>query len=198
MKVVGLILLVVLALPAFAQQNNEVQLYYGFPSANLRWNFEVLGASSSDLHSSVDFGLRYRRQLDSKWGILTGLQYFQSEKIMRLMPTGMPVFGPSTFEESLKILSLPLLAEYSFLKYFYLAAGPQIDFQLTEDMFKSQNQTGIGYIVGAGARAQKEKWSFFAFPNFSRHSWIPLQKQEFDSRQVLEVLSLQIGLGYQF
>ncbi|MCL6259733.1 hypothetical protein M3O96_11580 [Aquiflexum sp. TKW24L] len=183
---------------ALSQKNNEIQVYYGLPEARMRWNVEVIGASSNQLNSALDFGIRYRRQINESWGFTTGLQYFQAEKIITLMPTGMPTLGPSQFKEPLKLLSIPLLAHFDFLKYFYLSAGPQLDFQLPDDMFKSQDQRGIGYIVGIGGRIEKENLSLFVFPNFSRHSWIPFKKQEFDSRQVLEVFSLQVGVGYKF
>jgi hypothetical protein len=183
---------------ALSQKNNEIQVNYGFPEARMRWNFEVIGASSSQLNSVLDFGIRYRRKIKESWGYTTGLQYFQAEKIMTRMPTGMPTHGPSQFKEPLKLLSIPLLADFEFLKYFYLSAGPQFDFQLTDDMFKSQDQSGIGYIVGIGGRIEKGNLNLFVFPNFSRHSWIPFKKQEFDSRQVLEVFSLQVGVGYRF
>jgi hypothetical protein len=193
-----IIVLLGISFSALSQENNEIQVNYGFPEARLRWNVEVFGASSNQLNSALDFGIRYRRQLNESWGFTTGLQYFQAEKIITLMPTGMPTLGPSQFKEPLKLFSIPLLADFEFLRYFYLSAGPQLDFQLTDDMFKSQKQSGIGYIVGVGTRIQKERFKFFIFPNFSRHSWIPFKKQEFDSRQVLEVFSLQLGVGYKF
>jgi len=188
----------VITLSAFSQRNYEIQVYYGFPTAQMRWTQDLTGIASTELSQPVDIGLRYKFQLNNRFGLFTGLQYFQTTKIINISGGGMPIAGPTRFEEPLEILSIPVLVEYGFLKYLYLAAGPQIDIQLTDDRYTSQDQDGIGYIVGLGGRVQREKLSFFVFPNFSRHSWIPFKNREFSSRQVLEVFSLQMGVGYSF
>lgn len=75
-----------------------------------------------------------------------------------------------------------------------MAAGPEIDLQLTENSFSYQS--GLGYKVGLGGRYESGKLAFVLVPNLKRHSAIPFNKVE--RKHILTELSLQVGVGYKF
>lgn len=193
-----LIFFLVSGMYAYGQRQNEVQANIGLGAADMHWSQEMLGMGTTEIGDVNSIGMRYRRTFDAHWSISTGAQYFRG----RVLTTPAP--GPAfhglnaIFEDKLEMLSFPIMMEYTFLKFLYVSVGPQMDVQLTETGFESQNQNGIGYIFGLGGRYQTDRFSIFLFPNLSRHSWISFQNRGGNGRQVLSVYSLQIGMGYRF
>lgn len=51
------------------------------------------------------------------------------------------------------MLSIPLNAEYELTHFLFVAAGPLLDFQLSEDN-NLENQSGLGYLVGLGGKVK--------------------------------------------
>lgn len=94
------------------------------------------------------------------------------------------------------MLSIPIYAEYDLGEIFYVAAGPIIDFQLSEGI-NITDQSGIGYLAGLGAKLNTNKVSFSIFPNYKRHAVVPFEK-EGNYKHVLQELGIQLGVGYQF
>lgn len=193
-----LIFFLVSGMYAYGQRQNEVQANIALGAATMHWNQEILGMGTTEIADVNSIGMRYRRTFDSHWSISSGGQYFRA----RVLTTPAP--GPAfhglflIYEDRQEILSVPVMVEYTFLKFLYVSVGPQLDFQLTETRFESQNRNGIGYILGLGGRYQTNRFSFFLFPNLSRHSSISFQNQEAKARQVLSVYSLQMGIGYRY
>ncbi|RAI90191.1 outer membrane beta-barrel protein [Algoriphagus yeomjeoni] len=181
-----------------AQSSLEVRGYFGVSGSMANWNEDLDGASSVDIENVKEVGVLLSKSISEKFSLNGGLNY--SFATVQYDPNIPPCFNclSIAYEHNLdfKMLSLPIYAEYSLGKIFYAAAGPLVDFQLSEGNNFS-DQSGVGYLVGLGAKLDTEKLSFSIFPNYKRHNVIPFEK-EGNYKQILQELGVQFGVGYQF
>lgn len=182
---------------AFAQNGFEVKGYFGISGTSVGPNQDLIGSSSVSMTDFREFGLLVSYGIGQKFRINTGVNY--SFSTVQFSPAPCPnCFGNSLFvhNSDFEMLTIPVFAEYGLGKYFYAAAGPIIDFQLSESNNFS-DQSGFGYLAGLGVRFGGPKLSFTVFPNYKRHSVIPFEKQE-NVKDVLQEFSVQFGIGYRF
>jgi len=151
----------------------------------------LLGTAGYDNNNSYEFGFRYLRKLSNKLSIETGINIFSSEVKITPAYTGTPL---NSRQEELKLVSIPIYVSYALGKYFYINCGPIFDFQSGEESFDSQS--GIGYGLGIGGKYNFDNFLIYINPNFKRHSFIPLEKENY--HQKLTQFGIQIGIGYEF
>lgn len=179
-----------------AQSALEVKGYFGFSGAMANWNENLDGASSVDIESFKEVGVLLSKSISEKFSLSGGLNYSFAEVLINSCALCNDTGLPFPYNRSFKMLSIPIYAEYALGRIFYAAAGPVLDFQLSEGNNFS-DQSGFGYLVGLGAKLNSEKLSFSIFPNYKRHNVIPFEK-EGNYKQVLQELGVQLGVGYQF
>ncbi|WP_425637421.1 outer membrane beta-barrel protein [Algoriphagus yeomjeoni] len=182
---------------ASAQSSLEVRGYFGFSGAMANWDTPLDGASSVDIENVKEVGVLLSKRINENFSLGGGLNYsFAQVKYSPNFPPCANCLYGYSHNPDFRMLSIPVYAEYSLGKIFYAAAGPVVDFQLSEENNFS-DQSGVGYLAGLGAKLDTEKFSFSIFPNYKRHNVIPFEK-EGNYKQILQELGVQLGVGYQF
>jgi hypothetical protein len=181
-----------------AQSVLEVRGYFGVSGAMANWNEDLDGASSVEIENFVEIGVLLSKSISNKFSLSGGLNY--SFANVNYSPNLPPCFNCLSIiirhNPDFKMLSIPVYAEYALGKIFYAAAGPVVDFQLSEGN-NFTNQSGVGYLVGLGAKLNTEKLSFSIFPNYKRHNVIPFEK-EGNYKQILQEIGVQLGMGIRY
>ncbi|MEP0712386.1 outer membrane beta-barrel protein [Algoriphagus sp.] len=181
-----------------AQSGFEVKGYFGMSGALVNWNENLDGASSVDIERFKEVGVLLSKSISDKLSLSGGLNY--SFAIVEFNPPNCFDCSPeNTFyahNQDFSMLSIPISAEYSLGKIFYVSAGPVLDVQLSEGNNFS-DQSGVGYLVGLGAKLDTERFFFSIFPNYKRHNVIPFEK-EGNYKQLMQELGVQLGVGYSF
>jgi hypothetical protein len=180
-----------------AQSGFEVKGYFGASGAMANWNEDLDGASSVDIENLMEVGILLSKSISDKFSLSGGLNYSFAK--VDFNPNSPPcIYCASGYihNPDFQMLSIPVYAEYALGKIFYAAAGPILDFQLSEGN-NLTDQSGFGYLVGLGAKLNTEKLSFSIFPNYKRHNVIPFEKEE-TYKRVLQEFGVQLGVGYSF
>lgn len=176
---------------SFSQENNEILIYYGMSDAKLLRTDDLTGAGSEEVENLTELGFRYRRKINDRLAIETGVNYATADLKITPHYMGEPV---QTRAEEFELISIPIYANYTLWKYFFINGGPMVDFQLSET--SADSQSGIGYGLGFGGKYNFKNFSIFLNPNFKRHAVIPFEKEQF--HQKLTEFGIQFGLGYSF
>lgn len=187
----ALILALFLKIECYSQNSNEFRAYYGFVDSELLRNTDLDGAGSFDNENSFEFGLGYLKKISDKFSIQTGINFMRAK--VKITPAFTGVIVDSRYE-NLKMISIPIFANYTFWKYFFVNAGTMIDIQSSGKSFDSQS--GIGYSIGIGGKYSFKKFLIYFNPNFKRHSFTPFEKKNYN--QKLTEFGIQLGIGYSF
>ncbi|GMQ24766.1 hypothetical protein Aoki45_14480 [Algoriphagus sp. oki45] len=184
---------------ANAQSGLSVQGYYGKSGSGLSRKTELVGVSSPSMDQVSSFGLILSKDLGSKFRLSTGLSYTYGTVDFSFNCPNCITTGPGflvAHNPDFSMLSVPVYGEFILGKVFYLAVGPLLDFQLSEGNNFS-DQSGLGYLLGLGARIPVANWFFSLQSNYKRHGVAPFENpgiREF----IFQELGLQVGLGYTF
>ncbi|PIQ22758.1 MAG: hypothetical protein COW65_01280 [Cytophagales bacterium CG18_big_fil_WC_8_21_14_2_50_42_9] len=178
------------SLSAFSQSAPEFRILYGKSDSRLLRQEELTGSGSYKIIHFNEVGIRYLRQITGKLYLETGLTYLSMQLKIKPAPMGIPL--ESRYED-LSIISVPVYANCSLGKYFFVNGGPIIDFQTTENSIDSQS--GIGYSLGLGGKYDLNKFSLFINPNLKKHAVIPFKKESYQQR--LTEIGIQAGLGFR-
>lgn len=201
MKYIFSILTILLfGLQTTAQKTNRVSFFYGI-SGNALLNSGLDGAPSYDGKGSTIFGLTYQRFLSNSLSLETGVE-FSNNKI-EIIPAYMPElykYITKTIVErhvNIKMITIPVYANYTFLKYFYANAGILIDFEIDRAEYpKTDDQSGLGFGAGIGAQYTYQNFTLFVNPLIRYHAVIPNEKE--NHQQHLTETGVKFGLGYNF
>jgi len=193
MKTRALITLIVtlISIQCYSQNSNEFRIYTGFVDSKLLRNADLDGGGSYENENSYEFGIKYLRKISGKLFLESGINYLSTQVKITSAPTGLPL---NSRTEDLKMISIPIYANYTFGNYFFVNGGPILDFQNSKKSFDTQS--GIGYSIGLGGKYDFDKFSIFVNPNYKRHSLIPFEKES--NHQKLTEFGIQVGLGYSF
>ena len=194
MKTISLLilLLTVASFQCYSQKNNQFRLYFGFVDSQLLRNIDLEGDASYENKNSYELGFKYLRKLSGKLSLETGINVFKSDIKITPIFTGTPVNSKIV---KLKLVSIPIYANYSFGKYFYINGGPILDFDIGYGGTSYDPQTGIGYGLGIGVKYNFDKLFIYINPNFKRHSSI-FSFQQDNYHQRLTQFGIQIGVGF--
>ncbi len=180
------------SLPVVAQDHfKQFKVYYGTMDSDFHRKDELDGAGSMINDNAWELGLKFSRSLFANFRIETGINYSHANVEITPAFTGEPV---DSREETLEVLSIPVYANFTFLKFFFVEAGPMLDFQLSDGTYDSQ--TGIGYGIGLGAKVPIKRFFAYVNPSFKRHAVIAFDKARY--QQHLTEVGVQFGIGYQF
>lgn len=196
-KNILIIFLVLTGVSVFAQGGPELKAYFGFSGTIIGPKQEFVGVSSGNMKNLKEFGLILSQEIGQNFRLNSGVNY--SYSTVQFLPPPCPNCSSNDLfahNPSFKMLSIPVFLEYGLGDLFYAAAGPIMDFQLSEGN-NITDQSGLGYLVGFGGKVKTEKFSFSVFPNYKRHSVIPFENNG-DAKDILREFGLQFGLGYKF
>ena len=193
MKKAGIIFsFLILTLGAFAQSKNEVSIVYGIAKYSLGLPGLVGGAGYEGKGSTI-LGLKYSRRISSLFAIESGLEY-STNKIDITSAPGLPL---NTQKATIEMLTIPVYGSISFWKYFFVNAGPLIDFEVNRIKTpKTDSQSGLGVGLGVGGKYTMKNFTVSVNPYKERHAVIPFTKERNHMRG--EEIGVKIGLGYLF
>lgn len=180
-----LIALVLCSTYAFSQTKNNISVVYGF-NANMVDIHGAIGDYGYKDKTGQSYGLSYTRSFSSLFSIETGLLYSNNKvELVTIGPAG------GQYSGEIHMVSVPALAEITFLKYLYGEAGLVFDHQTN---YKADgivdSQSGIGVQIGAGGQYKFGPASVFVNPYYTNH--------RFNGRNNLEETGVRFGLGYNF
>jgi len=182
--------LIIAHFQVFAQSKSELRLYYGTSSSDFSQE-TVIGGGDYDNQNLNEFGLVYLTQIAKNIKIETGFNFSTSDVVITPAFTGEPV---QTRYEKLDLISIPLYLQYDLKKYLFINSGLLLDIQTSENTI--DEQSGIGYGFGIGAKYHFDTFYVFINPNFKIHAVIPFQEENY--QQKLTEIGIQIGLGLDF
>lgn len=184
--------LLLLSLHVFAQKESKIRLYGGLTTSDISRHNKLAGDVSLDLSNTYEFGLRYLLQITPNLAIETGLNYWRGD--LKIKPAFNPGANLTSRTEKLHITSIPIYANFNFLDYFFVNAGPIMDFQSSDSSI--DDQSGIGIGLGIGGEYSFSNFSIFINPNIRRYAVIPFEEE--NNHQKLTSFGVNLGVGYQF
>jgi len=204
MKTIFLFLFITLiSIHAFSQQKNNIAFIYGVNNNSIDNHNDNGGYSGYNNQSGRKFGLSYTRNLNRFFSIETGLLFADNKAQTSLIaPVTYPIMagpGPGGLiitNGDIKMLSIPLLAKFTFFKYVYVDAGLVADFETNYSNYTIANdQSGIGYEVGIGGKYSWGHFCVFVNPFVTVNGLILFNSTS--SNNLLEA-GAKFGLGYNF
>lgn len=178
-------------LMSYGQKTNQIKLYTGFVGGGFMTPKGVLGAGSSHPFKTNEVGIRYNKKIGKIFRLETGINYFASEVIIRSAP--MPKV--STFKDNLQLTTIPLSLITEFWKYFYINSSVLVDFQTSKTQYLD-SQSGIGLVLGLGAKYTYKDLTFYLNPAVRRHRLIGFSSE--NHPKFLISSTIQLGIGYSF
>lgn len=190
--------LLLCAMSVFAQSDLEVKGYFGISGTLVGPKTGMVGTNSGTMDGLKEFGLGLSYGLGQKFRISGGVSYATADVEFTPPPCPDCSAGNQLYAHNseFEMVSVPIFAEYSLTKFLFVAAGPVVDFQLSE-WNNFSDQSGFGYLIGLGGKVQKEKFVFSVFPHYKRHGVMMFEKPQ-GAKDTLQELGIQFGVGYRF
>jgi hypothetical protein len=170
---------------AFSQSKNDISVVYG-AVANLVDIHNVIGDFGYTNQSGYQYGLSYTRELNRSFSLETGFLFSQNKiQLTTIGPRG------GIYNQNLDMLTVPLYARYTFLKYAFVQWGFMFDHETNYSPDHDvDDQSGIGLEAGVGGKYNFGPVSIFVNPFFCRHA--------ITARMNLMEAGARFGLGYSF
>ena len=180
-----LITLVFLSINAFSQSKNNISLVYGIANDDGD-NHGVIGDYGYNTKRGMMYGFSYTRSLSKSFSIETGLLYSVNNiELTTIGPAG------GIYDQKLDMLSIPVYAKLTFLKYVFAQWGVTLDHETNYSANSIiDDQSGVGIVLGIGGKYNFGPVSVFANPFFCRHA-LSVQNN-------LVETGIKFGLGYNF
>ena len=174
MKTIITILFCFLIVPLNAQNLNSERGGIGISFSSFGKSDVVKSADGDADHKSLyhySLGVNYNYQLKNWIEAEIGIEYSKYNIKLFIYPDGDITFYG---EKKLSLISIPLTMRANFLKFLFADAGTFIDFDFSDEDEIIDNQTGMGIIMGLGAKYDfKFGMSLFANPFMRLHSLVP-------------------------
>jgi len=192
-KIVLITTCILLVLVAFSQTKNRVSIIFS-PASN---GLEIPEGWDGDMgytgKGAKLYELNYSRQINRFFSLESGLEYSINKIETDYFPDGIMHYK----ESNIKMLSVPIYADLTFWKYFFVNAGPTIDFELHRQTSESTyNQSGIGFGLGIGGRYTLKSFTISLNPFYQRHLILRSKKGAYHEN--LYESGIKLGLGYNF
>jgi hypothetical protein len=179
--------LVLLGSQAFSQTKNNISLVYGAAS-NIVDIHGAIGDFGYSPESGTNFGLSYTHYLSKHFSLETGLLYSKADV---LLSTIQGPRGEFFYNGDVKMISIPVYAKFTFLKYVFLQGGILLDHQTNYSRNGVINdESGVGLEMGIGGKYSFGPVSVFVNPFLAKHG-TP------GSNNLLEA-GAKFGLGFDF
>ncbi len=185
-----------LSLQLMAQNANRISFFYGFATNDLIISQDLDGGPSYDGKGSDIFGFSYQRLLNKNLSLETGIEYSKSK--IEITPNFYHGIDITPHDLTIEMFTIPIYANFTFLKYFYANAGFLIDFETNRDYPKTKDQSGIGFGAGIGAQYTFQNFTLYLNPMIRYHAVLPLPNADEYHYQHLVETGIKFGLGYNF
>lgn len=196
MKNLLLTLFLLFAQVSFGQTKNEFYLAYGISNAvpmyGIRNNID--GAPGYSGKGTSSFGFRFLLQSKKAVRLETGADYMTCK--FEVSPNLPPGVDETPHTEEVSLISIPIYANLTFLKYCFVQGGVLGDFEISRNA-TIQKQTGLGFGLGLGGKYAYKNVEFMINPFLQRHALITF-KDEQGSRQSLINAAVRFAVGYSF
>ncbi|HEY8781370.1 MAG TPA: outer membrane beta-barrel protein [Mucilaginibacter sp.] len=182
----------VLSAGAYCQSKNSLCFVVG-TAGNGIFLIGIGGAGYQGKGETI-YGLNYSRSLTKSFSIETGLEYSLNNVLLDYVDPPRPSFKPQ--DASIRMLSVPVYAKITFLKYLFADGGLIADFETDHhsDAIVS-DQSGIGIGLGIGGKYNFKKMFIFINPFLQFHSIISFRNEGNGS---LVDQGVKVGIGYLF
>lgn len=166
-KIIFVALLSFISLKSFSQTKNAINFQYGLSATKVMPAGTMMGGANYSDRNGKTFGLIYTHSLNSPWSLSTGLTY--STDYYHFNPE--PGFGsqPNPNDSKINLISVPVIANLTFLKYLFINGGVTIDIQTSKKQ-ELQSQSGVGLELGAGGKYKFGSVELFVNPYLQRHN----------------------------
>jgi hypothetical protein len=178
----------------FGQNKNIITLNYGI-GGNIMLINGVQKVNGFDNDGTNLIGFRYQRKINEILSFKTGLDYIRSNIMVR---AGYHPYEPLAGDHSwdIRLLSLPLILNYNFKKYFFVEGGSNVDLQFgIWDNQPTDTQSGIGFNVGIGTIYNYKHLSLVLNPFLNYHSIIQFEPYDYDR---LCEIGVRFGIGFNY
>ena len=195
-KLISLCLLVgfIFCSVATNAQEGKTKFRYGaigvyaspYGANSIFWFDDIDGWGSYDNDGSFAFGLSYMYQLSKYFDIETGIDYSIHNTIYSFSP------NPSYLDPNpdrvfskhkVEILSIPMTVRVNFWSYFFANGGAILSFDISKNNSPTVNQTGLGAMLGIGAKYDFDfGLSIYVNPYLRTHAIIPFSSAGFHER----------------
>lgn len=194
MKNILLIAFIVSSQILLAQNTYKFSFSYGIAANELIRTTSIEGGGSYKGEGSKIYEFGYTQKIRKIFSIKTGLSYSENEFIITAAPTGIDV---QPFYNEIKLISIPVFANFNFGKYIFIDGGVIADFEVnSSENYATDNQTGIGLGLAGGLQYEYKQFGIFISPFFNIHSVIAFQKDNY--QQHLTENGFKFGLSYSF
>jgi hypothetical protein len=192
-KIVLITTCILLTLVTFSQTKNRVSISFASANNGLEIPEGWLGDMGHTGKGGKLYELKYSRQINKFFSIETGLEYSFNKIEKDYFPDGIMHYKESNIE----MLSIPIYGDITFWKYFFVNAGPTIDFELHRQTSESTyNQSGIGFGLGIGGRYTLKNFTVSLNPFYQKHLILRSKKGAYHEN--LYESGIKLGLGYNF
>ena len=178
---------------SIAQDRASVYLTYGLSNAVPIYSQNLEGTGSYDASGTSSMGVRFLSKSKPALRLEMGLDY------LAVKFTSSPDFHPgidmTPKPQRMRIISVPVFANLTFLKYAFVNGGALIDIEIDKHN-TVQKQTGLGFGLGIGGRYEFRNFSIILNPFFQRHAYFSVEK--YNTRQSLINAGVRAGIGYSF
>jgi hypothetical protein len=180
---------------SFAQNDPALFLNYALSYPLPVYQTMIEDGAGYEAMASGSAGLRYYMKSSKIVTLETGVDYsgFHFETY------GIGLSGPNKrSRETAKLLSIPVYAHLTFLKYLFVNGGIILDADLHSKQNILSKQTGLGFGFGIGLKLNVQKIQIFVNPFYERHAYITLENRKGTIRQSIKNPGGRIGIGYSF
>ncbi|WP_159476490.1 outer membrane beta-barrel protein [Dyadobacter sp. 3J3] len=189
-------LLLLLNSACFAQNDNTLFLTYALSNPEPVYNGDVVGGAGYKPVASSSFGIRYLMKSTKIITIETGIEY--SNYHFKLDYVDNPDVTIPYNQKTAKLISIPVYAHLTFLRYLFINGGALIDTEIDKKENDINKQSGIGFGLGAGLKYKFRNVSIFVNPFLERHAFIGIAGSHQGSRRSMINSGGRVGIGYSF
>lgn len=183
-------LLLLCSVHAFSQSKNSISLVYGISSTTVDTH-NAIGDNGYTDKSGTQFGALYTIQLVKFLSIETGLMYANDKTALTYI---IPGHGEGMQQGNIQLLSVPVYAKFTFLKYLFANAGFSVDKQTNYHINPIlDDQSGIGAEVGVGGQYDFSHLRVFVNPFIRGHAIYSDRHNDQLTEQ-----GVRFGVGYLF
>lgn len=151
---------------AYSQSRHGVSVVFGFAGNDIIQN--TMGGPSYQGKGRQEFGLRYTYKLSRSFALETGL-IFSNDKIQSTSEF-YPGVTRTVRTGNIKMMSIPMYVNFSFLKYVFVNGGLIADFVTnTPPEPITTAPAGVGLGLGIGGKYNFSNMTVFVNPNLAVH-----------------------------
>ncbi|MCF0056003.1 hypothetical protein [Dyadobacter sp. CY356] len=189
-------IIVMLNSVCFAQNKNTLFLTYALSNPEPIYNGHIDGGAGYRPVASNSFGIRYHLKSNKIITLETGIEY--SDYKFKLDYVDNPGVVIPDVTQSIKLISIPVYAHLTFLKYLFINGGALIDTEINRKNNDINKQSGIGFGLGAGLKYRFKNVAIFVNPLIERHAFIATGGSDHGSRRSTINAGGRVGIGYSF